>query len=866
MSFQTTQTTETILVELLQRLAHEYSQCCISCPMVMLALMEGAEQMVTFAFQEHNISLADVRQALVARMENCPPRGGELEYSPEVLDVVEQAQSYAEETAGGIIAPEHILWGLLVCNNEVSALLRERGMAKSSLASTIRRYRHEPEETETRPQGNQDLPTISQYSRDLIAAARAGEIEATIGRDDEMRLVLRALCRKNKNNPVLVGPPGTGKTAIVEGLALRIARGEVPAPLRQLRLFSLQFSAMTAECCQQGELDKILRKVIEEATAQDDVVLFIDEIHTLISKGCGMNAADTLKPEMARGALRIIGATTEEEYRQHIEKDKAFERRFQKILINEPDEEAAIAILRGVKKRYEEHFHIKISDSAVVAAVQLSMRYLPDRYLPDKALDLLDEAGAVMQMERESVPEELDQASSALRHKEIELESIRSDYERQPIPPQKQQEINELQMEIANLRERENLIRSRWRNECRMLEQLQEMESERERLLHSISDAEAQRQYRQVVTLRQQEEELSRRIACCVEDQTAQRDTPLLKRAMDEEEIRDVVSVKTGIPVSRMTADEQKKLSGLRAFLEERIIGQSEAAQAVSRIIRRSRMGLSDASKPIGSFLFLGTTGVGKTALAKVLAEFLFNSPDMMVRIDMSEYQQEHSAMRLFGAPPSYVGHEAGGQLTEAVHRKPYSVVLFDEIEKAHPKVFQTLLQVLDDGRMTDGQGRTVNFRNTVIIMTSNMGHDIITRHLEDGRMTPETMERVKNLVLSQLRERVAPEFLNRINEIVMFQPLSKETIRSIVLQQLRELCQDLTQKHIDLRYDKTAVNFLTEVSYEPEFGARPVARALDLHVTDALIDKLEAQELVTDKPICLSSSGPELVLCNLPE
>ncbi len=866
MAFQTTQITETILVGQVRRIAEEYDQCQVSTAMVALALLECAEELMSFVLQVYGLNTDTLRRAAAEQLAASPPQEGDLNYGPDVLETLHKAQQYAESTAGGIVAPEHILWGVATSDNAMGRMLRRHGMNEASLAKTIRRYRHEPEEEQQAEQQESvsDIPTIAKYSKDLLKAAREGEIEAAIGRDSEIRQILRALCRKNKNNPALVGPPGTGKTAIIEGLAHRIVRGDVPETLRHIRLYSLEFSSLTAECQKVGELEKILRKLIDEATSHHDIVLFIDEIHLLVgSKGSNMDAANILKPEMARGRLRLIGATTLDEYRKYIEADKAFERRFQKIIIDEPDEEAAIAILRGIKKRYEEHFRIKIADSAILAAVRLSIRYITDRYLPDKALDLLDEAAATMQLERESVPVELDRATRALRQKEIELESIRSDYRQGCIPEARQQEIAHLQMDVANLQEQENLIRSRWLNECRSLEELQSLESARERLEGDIIRAEEQRDYRKSVSLRQQAEALDEDIRQRQEAQRAQSGKALLKRALDEEEIHDVVSLKTGIPVSKMTENEREKLRGLESHLSGRVMGQDEAVRAVSKVIRRNRRGLSDAGRPIGSFLFLGTTGVGKTELARALADFMFNSPDMMVRIDMSEYQQEHSVSRLFGAPPGYVGYEQGGQLTEAVRRKPYSVVLFDEIEKAHPKVFQTLLQVLDDGRMTDGQGRVVNFRNTVIIMTSNMGYEIITRHMSGGLLPPEAIETVKAQVMQCLREKVAPEFLNRINEIVMFRMLNKENIRQIVGMQLQSLCKKLAMNNMHIRYDDAAVNFLTEAAYEPEYGARPVARALNLHVTDTIIDKLDNQELAEDKTIFVSASPEGLLLHN---
>ncbi len=863
MAFQTTQITKEILIDRVSRIAKEYQQREISSAVVMLALLDCASQLMTFVFQVHGSNTAAFRKDVIQLLSTSSPQEGEIKYSSAVVEALDKAQKYAEDTAGGIIAPEHILWGLATGNGSASNLLRRYGVSQASLSKAIRRYRHEPDTTvsSSAEQSNlPDIPTIAKYGKDLIAAARTGKIEAAIGRDTEIRQILRALGRKNKNNPVLVGPPGTGKTAILEGLAHRILRGDVPAPLKHIRLYSLDYASL---CEESLNWEKQLRKIISEATSRHDIVLFIDEIHLLAGAGGSRNATNILKPEMARGNLRIIGATTHDEYRKYIEADKAFERRFQKITIDEPSEETAIAIMRGVKKRYEEHFRIKISDSALVAAVRLSARYITDRYLPDKAFDLLDEAASNMRLERESVPAELDQATRALRQREIELESIRSDYQDGRIPKSKQDEIAALQIAVANLQEKENIIHSKWLNECRELEELQGIESEIERLETAIAAAEEQRDYKKAVALRQQAEALAEEIRQRQEEHIAQSDLPMLKQALDEDEILEIVSLKTGIPVSKMNADEREKLRGLEGHLEKSIIGQSEAVHAVAKVIRRNRRGLSDAGKPIGSFLFLGTTGVGKTALAKALANFMFNSPDMIVRIDMSEYQEDHSVSRLFGAPPGYVGYDQGGQLTEAVRRKPYSVVLFDEIEKAHPKVFQTLLQVLDDGRMTDGQGRVVNFKNTVIIMTSNMGYEFISRNISPGADS-ELIERVKRQVMQELKSRVAPEFLNRINEIVMFQPLGLNSIRSIVRLQLDSLCKKMKSSGIHIQYDEGAVDYITLEAYEPEFGARPVARALSLHVTDTIIDKLDAQELTDTATIYISANAEGLVFSNI--
>ncbi len=867
MSLQTTQITDQIL-QRLQAIAVEHHHCNVGCSMLMQSILENAEQLITFIAQYHHINFTELQANILSNVDEKGSLEGGLEYDAEVYAALNEAQRYAEEAAGGIVAPEHLLWGLATTENEVAVMLMRYGITQESLIKAIRRYRNEPEEEEANVTDSltSAIPTIVKFSTDMLKFAREDKIESAIGRDDEIRRILRALCRKNKNNPVLVGPPGTGKTAIIDGVAHCVIRGEVPDNLKRIRLFSLDFTAINAECKQPGDLEQILKKIVSEATAHEHIVLFIDEIHNLVApNNCGgMNAANILKPEMARGNLRIIGATTIDEYTKYIESDKAFERRIQKIVIEEPDEEEAIAILRGVKKRYEEHHCLKIEDSAVVAAVQLSMRYITDRFLPDKALDLLDEAGSTMRTERESRPEELDRVADELRRKEIELEAVRSDVEHSAnIPDRKREEIAAIQMEVANLRESENLLRSRWTNECCILAELQRLENERVRLLAEIGRAEESRDYSRVVALQREEATMSLYIAQKKDEQMAQTGKPLLKRAMDEEEIREVVSIRTGIPVKKMSEDEREKFCHMQAFLEGRVVGQTPAAEAVSKVIRRNRRGLGDEGKPIGTFLFLGTTGVGKTALAKALAEFLFDSPDMMVRIDMSEYQQEHSVARLFGAPPGYVGYDQGGQLTEAVRHKPYSVVLFDEIEKAHPKVFQSLLQVLDEGRMTDGQGRVVNFKNTVIIMTSNIGQDVIAQHITPLGMSVESAQRVKAEVLQELKTRVSPEFLNRINEIVLFRPLLKSVIREIVKLQMKGTVKKFASKNIDITYDDAVIDFLTEEGYEPEYGARPVARAINQYVTDEIVNRLDDGTINEGTPVRIGAQNGKLVFMN---
>ena len=705
-----------------------------------------------------------------------------------------------------------------------------------------------------------DLPNLHRYGVNLIRLAEEGAIEPVIGRDEEIRRILQIISRKTKNNPILVGEPGTGKTAIVEGLAHRIIRGDIPQELRGLKLFSLNISSLIAGAQMQGEFEQRLKMVVQEVESDPNILLFIDEIHLIIGAGKSsgaMDAANILKPELARGVLKIIGATTLDEYREYIEQDKAFERRFQKVYVEEPDVESAIAIMRGIKSRFENHHQIKILDEAIVASVNLSHRYIGERFLPDKAIDLLDEAASSMRIDRSSSPHDLEMLKRQIRNKEIERESLIQDG-----ASVSSAVIVGLDSEIADLREREHVLNAKWQNERRQLEEIQDLTSELQRLEINREVAEQQNRYSEVVEISRREEAIRSQIARLT-DEIDSDDECLLKSALDEKDIMKVVTAWTGIPMTNMTRDENEKLLHIEEALHDSVVGQGEAVAAVSNAIRRNRMGLSDPGKPIGTFLFLGSTGVGKTELCKALAEYLFNSREMLVRIDMSEYQQEHSVSRLFGAPPGYVGYGEGGQLTEAVRRKPYSVVLFDEIEKAHPKVFETLLQVLDDGRMTDGQGRVVDFKNTIIVMTSNMGQEVIMNHLIHGPNDPGLVDMVKDQVLVKIKQRVAPEFINRIDDIIMFLPLSKDDISQIVRIQLEALVKKLRMNEIEIIYDDEAVRFITDKGYRPEYGGRPVKRAIKEHIIDALSLALLRQEVTKELPIRISADAGRLIMAN---
>ena len=694
------------------------------------------------------------------------------------------------------------------------------------------------------------------YARNLNKEAEEGIIEPSIGRDSEIRRILQIISRKTKNNPILVGEPGTGKTAIVEGLAHRIIRGDIPLELKGIKVYSLDLTALMAGASVQGEFETRLKGLIEEVTSDKDILLFIDEIHLLIGAGRtsgAMDAANILKPAMARGQIKVIGATTTDEFRKYIESDKAFARRFQTIMVEEPDVDSAITILRGIKNRFEKFHRIKILDEAVVAAVHLSYRYINERFLPDKAIDLLDEAASRMRIARSSVPLELDDLSRMIRSKEMERESIRQDNQNQ--------DLSDLNLEIANLREQENVLNAKWQNERRRFEELQQLQELSASLSDKYESAERLGQYDEALRFRNQLSTITEEINQMLSDLDHE-DSPLLKASLDEDDIRQVVTLWTGIPVNRMSDDENEKLLHLEDELHTSVKGQETAVHVVSNIIRRNRMGFGDANKPIGSFLFLGTTGVGKTELSKALADYLFNSRDMMIRIDMSEYQQEHSVARLFGAPPGYVGYDQGGQLTEAVRRKPYSVILLDEIEKAHRKVFETLLQVLDDGRMTDGQGHVVDFKNTIIIMTSNMGAEDMTNSIsQDGSLQNEN--ELKQRIITMLRQQTSPEFVNRIDEIVMFQPLSKEIILEIVKLQIEQLIQRVKRNGIDLRVSPRAIFLIAEMGYEPTMGARPVKRCINDKVLNPLIQSLLTRQVTKERPINVDIVNGEIQFVN---
>lgn len=828
---------------------------------MMVAVLQEGNDMVPFLLNQMGVDKTvffSAVSATIASIQRTNPQ--EPVFSRELQAVFQRAKFLSERDSNSVIALEYIFWAFLETPNEMNRIMRQYGITPQKMADAVHVFQHGNEEQEGQSgTDDENLPNLHRYGSNMIRLAEEGSIEPVIGRDEEIRRILQIISRKTKNNPVLVGEAGTGKTAIVEGLAHRLVRGDVPQELRSVKLYSLDIASLIAGAQMQGEFEQRLKKVIEEAESDPNIILFIDEIHLIIGAGKSagaMDAANILKPELARGILKIIGATTLDEYRQYIEKDKAFERRFQKVLVEEPDVDSAISILRGIKGRFEKHHHVKILDEAVVAAVNLSHRYIADRFLPDKAIDLLDEAASSMRIDRSSAPHDLEMVKRQIRTKEIEKESLLQDGNAETSAV-----IQNLNQEIADLREKENVINAKWQNERRILEQIQDMVTQLERLEVNRETAELQGRYSEVVDFQRREEILRREIERLSAEIDDSNDT-LLKTAVDEKDIMKVVTAWTGIPMTNLTQDENERLLHIEEYLHQSVVGQEKAIKAVSNAIRRNRMGLSDMGKPIGTFLFLGSTGVGKTELCKALAEYLFSSRDMMVRIDMSEYQQEHSVARLFGAPPGYVGYDQGGQLTEAVRRKPYSVVLFDEIEKAHPKVFETLLQVLDDGRMTDGQGRVVDFKNTIIIMTSNLGQEVILNTLIGQSVEQPLIDRTSEEVLARLKQRVPPEFVNRIDDIIMFLPLSREDIMKIAEIQLESLKKKLLRNEIQISFDNSALLFIAEKGYRPEYGGRPVKRAIK-ELVDELSLSLLRQEVSKTEPIVVSAAGGQLLISN---
>ena len=829
---------------------------------ILAGVMDKGKDVINYIFQKIGVNAQAVESAIQNEMSHLPKvSGGEPYLSSETNQVMQRTVETSQKMGDEFVSIEPMLLALLAVNSTASRILKDAGCTEKEMTAAINDLR-QGQKVQSQS-GDENYQSLQKYARNLIEDARAGKLDPVIGRDEEIRRVLQILSRRTKNNPILIGEPGTGKTAIVEGLAERIVRGDVPENLKDKQLYSLDMGAMLAGAKYKGEFEERLKSVVKEVMQADgNIILFIDEIHTLVGAGGGegaMDAANILKPALARGELRAIGATTLNEYQKYFEKDKALERRFQTVLVDEPDELDAISILRGLKERYENHHKVRIQDDACIAAVKLSERYISDRFLPDKAIDLMDEAAAKLRMERDSVPEELDEISRRLKQLEIEREAIKRENDTE--------KIAQLDKEIAELKEQEHGFRAKWEGERGLVNKIQQDKQEIERLKYEADRAEREGNYERVAEIRYSRlKQLEDDIKNIQQQLQATQDgQAMVREEVTADDIAEVVSRWTGIPVTRMLQSEKDKLLHLEDELHKRVIGQDEAITAVADAVRRSRAGLQDPKKPIASFIFLGTTGTGKTELAKALADYLFNDESMMTRIDMSEYQEKFSVTRLIGAPPGYVGYDEGGQLTEAVRRKPYSVVLFDEIEKAHPDVFNILLQVLDDGRLTDNKGRTVNFKNTIIIMTSNLGSQYIQQqfeHLNDTNRE-EVIDKAKVAVMDMLKKTIRPEFLNRIDETIMFLPLTKEQIGDVVRLQLERVKDMLEPQGIELQWTDPAINYLSDVGYDPEFGARPVKRAIQRYVLNDLSKSLLAGTVNRDKPVIIDSFGEGLVFRN---
>ncbi len=827
------------------------------------AVMQVGNDVSDFLLRKCDVNIAQVTVSLEKKINAFPKvSGGEPYLGRETNEVLQKAIQVSRELNDEYVSLEALLLALLQVNCGASKILKDAGLTVDALRMAIQELRKG--QRVTSPSGEDTYQSLSKYAVDLIEAARSGKLDPVIGRDEEIRRVLQILSRRTKNNPILIGEPGTGKTAIVEGLAQRILRGDVPENLKNKRLYSLDMGALIAGAKYKGEFEERLKSVINEVKqSEGEIILFIDEIHTLVGAGKGegaMDAANILKPALARGELRSIGATTLDEYQKYFEKDKALERRFQMVMVNEPDVLTSISILRGLKERYENHHQVRIKDEAIIAAVEMSNRYITERFLPDKAIDLMDEAAARLRMERDSLPEELDEIERRLKQLEIEREAIKREKD--------EEKLAKLNKEIAELKEQDTAFKAKWKGEKELVNRIQTIKQEIEQLKFEAENAERNGDYARVAEIRygklQENEKLIQDIQSQLKSQ--QGDSAMIKEEVSAEDIADVVSRWTGIPVSKMLQSEREKLLHLEDELHLRVIGQDEAIQAVADAVRRSRAGLQDSKRPIGSFIFLGTTGVGKTELAKALAEYLFDDEALMTRIDMSEYQEKHTVSRLIGAPPGYVGYDEGGQLTEAVRRKPYSVVLFDEIEKAHPDVFNILLQVLDDGRLTDNKGRTVNFKNTIIIMTSNLGSSYIQSQFEKlgtDVNREQLIEETRTEVLNMLKKTIRPEFLNRIDETIMFLPLNENEIKQVVRLQIDGVRKMLADNGVILELSPEAIDFLAEVGYDPEFGARPVKRAIQRYLLNELSKRLLAQDIDRSRPVKIGRAGEELTFSN---
>ena len=844
------------------QLVTQRGQQSIEAVHLLKAVIMTGESVTNFLFQKLGVNITNLNRVLDNEIASLPKvSGGEPYLSNEANQVLQKAIDYSSKLGDQYVSLEPILLALLTEKSNASQILKDAGVTEKELRQAISELRKGDKVTSQSAEDTYEA--LSKYAINLNERARSGKLDPVIGRDEEIRRVLQILSRRTKNNPILIGEPGVGKTAIAEGLAHRIIRGDVPENLKSKQIFSLDMGALVAGAKYKGEFEERLKAVVNEVMKSDgEIILFIDEIHTLVGAGKGegaMDAANILKPALARGELRAIGATTLDEYQKYFEKDKALERRFQIVMVDEPDEMDAISILRGLKEKYENHHKVRIKDDAIIAAVQLSTRYISDRFLPDKAIDLMDEAAARLRMQVDSVPESLDEVSRRIKQLEIEREAIKREDD--------QSKLEQLNKEIADLKEEETKQKAQWQSEKEQINQIQQDKIDIENLKFEAEKAEREGDYGKVAeirdgTIKQKEEDIKR-----VQERlkTMQGGAAMIKEEVDSDDIADVVSRWTGIPVSKMMQSEKEKLLHLEEELHKRVIGQDEAISAIADAVRRSRAGLQDPKRPIGSFIFLGTTGVGKTELAKALADYLFDDENMMTRIDMSEYQEKFSATRLIGAPPGYVGYDEGGQLTEAIRRRPYSVVLFDEIEKAHPDVFNILLQVLDDGRLTDNKGRTVNFKNTIIIMTSNMGSSLIRENFEKMTATnhDEVLERTKGQGLELLKKSIRPEFLNRIDEIIMFTPLNEQEIHQIVSLQLNGVKRMLDKNGITLEFTDAAVDFIAHEGFDPQFGARPVKRVIQKYVLNELSKEILSGHVNRERAIVIDRAGDALQFRN---
>ena len=844
------------------QIAQGNNQQAIEPAHLLSGVMHSAENISGFLLKKLGVNVPVFQQALNKIIESNPKvSGGENYLSSNANRVLQKALALAQEMGDQYVSVEHILLGLLEVKDSTSQLMKDNGITKKELKLAVEELR---KGSKVDSQTAEDkFNSLNRFAVNLNERARSGKLDPVIGRDDEIRRILQILSRRTKNNPILLGEPGTGKTAIAEGLAHRIVRGDVPEKLKTKQVFSLDMGALVAGAKYKGEFEERLKAVVNEVVqSNDEVVLFIDEIHTLVGAGKGegaMDAANILKPALARGELRAIGATTLAEYQKYFEKDKALERRFQIVHVDEPDTLSAISILRGIKEKYESHHKVQIKDDAIISAVELSQRYITDRFLPDKAIDLMDEAAAKLRLEIDSVPEELDEIQRRVKQLEIEREAIKRENDKRKL-----QGLNE---EISNLKEDQSRLRAKWESEKSVIEAIQKRKEEIDQLKFEAEQAERQGDYGRVAELRYgRVKEVEAEIEKFQHElEEMKKGENLIKEEVDTEDIAEVVARWTGIPVNKMLQSEREKLLHMEDELHKRVIGQDEAIVAISDAVRRSRAGLQDDKRPIGSFIFLGTTGVGKTELAKALAEYLFNDENMITRIDMSEYQEKFSVTRLIGSPPGYVGYDEGGQLTEAVRHKPYSVVLFDEIEKAHPDVYNVLLQVLDDGRLTDNKGRTVNFKNTIIIMTSNLGSHIIQENYE--KMSSESemvvLEKTQNQLLELLRKTIRPEFLNRIDETIVFTPLSQKDIKEIVKLQFNQVVKRMAGNDVKISITPAAIDYLATIGYDPHFGARPVKRVLQRNVLNELSKRILAGQVNKDKQIEVDVVNGELVFSN---